>query len=81
METEDFLGALDFLYPESSSISNFQTPKARLIRRETSVKTVKSVLAKRAFDFKFEEEDSSLKILKTIKPTQNHVFKAGQNSY
>jgi hypothetical protein len=69
METEGFLDALDFLNPESSSISNFQTPKARFIRRETSVKTDKPVLAKRSFDFKFEEEDLPLKILKTIKLT------------
>jgi hypothetical protein len=69
LETEGFLDALDFLHLESSSISNFQTPKARLIRRETSVKTVKPVLAKRAFDFKFKEEDSPLKILKIIKLT------------
>jgi hypothetical protein len=61
METEDFLDALDFLNLESSFISNFQTPKARLIRRETSVKTVRPVLVKRSFDFKFKKEDSPLR--------------------
>jgi hypothetical protein len=69
MEIEGFLDPLDFLNLESSSISNFQTPKARFIRRETSVKTIKPVLVKISFNFEFKEKNSPLKILKTIKLT------------
>jgi hypothetical protein len=77
MDLEDFSC---FLTPNPIQKS-LSTLKTQRIRRETTVKTVNSILTKRAFDFEFKEtEESSLKILKPTKTTQNNTFKAGQNS-
>jgi hypothetical protein len=84
MEIEGFLDTIEVLSPTQTNQIAISTPKTQLIERPTSVKTVKPVLAKRAFDFEFGEvEESPLKLRKPTKKCPNvnkGFFTAGQNS-
>jgi hypothetical protein len=71
METEGFLDALDFLSQESSSLISQYTPKTQLIKRQTSVNTIKPIFTKRPIDFKYIETECPSKIQKPTKLLRN----------
>ena len=84
LQAESFLAGIDWLSPEKLTQKATKTPIIQRIQRPTSARTVKPILAKRAFEFEFSEvEDSPLKLRKSTKKSSNlqkSVFSAGLNS-